>query len=173
VAWTLGAALAASSGGCSFLFVVPPHREDGSFDRLCSESKGAPVADVILGTLYLSSGLVAMGSSNKTVQASGGFSMGFAGAFLGSGIRGFSWTSECTELKKQYDPSVGERLRPRLRPGDLVPPRMPPPLAPSAPRPSSPADAAPAPPDDASTGTVAPAPTVPAKPAVRQQVDTE
>jgi hypothetical protein len=148
----LGAAFAASSGGCSFIFVdapnavISPH-DPPRYNTQCTENPAAPTLDIVLALLQAARTGYAFTRSESDYRgkllsrkADIGFGLSLTTLFTVSGIYGASSVSECSRAKRWVPADDDEpRSRPRLRPQDFTPPPMPPPLPPRTRVPSEPA----------------------------------
>ncbi len=144
-------------GGCSYLFVTPPHDSYGGSVVGCTTSKAAPAVDTLFVFTNVASAIYVAGKDNVSNKDTAvGFGLGVAALWLSSAIYGYSNTSKCEELlEEDYSPHYAPP-RPVRRPTWDAPPRTgaPPPAtgwsapvesAPAAPGPSSDPDAVPAP----------------------------
>ncbi len=139
VGWLVLAGLGASSGaGCSWLLMTPaysgPTKEP---NYACTDSAGPAGADIVLGTLELIGGAVAVSSSNPQQRSAGNIGFIFGGAFIGSAIHGFIASSECAELKgtapvRQSEPAPRSVLPRAAVRGQVPPPAGESPRAPRA-----------------------------------------
>jgi hypothetical protein len=144
----------------------------------CTESKAAPVLDVVMASLQLAGSVVALGSSNPKTRAASGFGIAFSGAFALSARDGFRSTDECAELKgdaQADEPTRSIAPHPASH-GFMAPPPGEPPRAPQPPpgpfdRPIPPQSPVPGTTPDAGPLPIAP-PAVRA-PAVPQRMDDE
>ncbi len=158
--------------GCSFIFIQPPHEDDG-YRRVttCTTSPVAPIIDTIFTlTNFGSAAYVASENNvtNKGTAVAAGLAVG--ALWLSSAIYGYYNTNRCSELQ------TGDDERPYRGPvhttgsgwgGPVAPRRAPPPPAP----PPAPAEVAPAPPAAAAApAEVAPSPQTPVVP---QQPDDD
>lgn len=113
VSQVLLVSLAASSAGCSFIFVRPPPSVDaGTIDsgsRRCTTSKVAPVLDTLFTGLQGARIVYAATASDKTysesqpISRSTDIALGItmAAVFLSSAVYGYVTTAKCSELNQR------------------------------------------------------------------------
>ena len=111
--------LVALAPGCSFVFVDAPPRHAPSFEtppreKVCTESRVAPIADSVIAALEAVRAAVALASSAETYQKAGlsrsweaGLGIGFSALFLSSALYGFVETHECARYYRS--PSLVSR----------------------------------------------------------------
>lgn len=120
VAVVTAATLAASTAGCSFLFVdPPPPLEDRPPIIHCTSSDILPVVDMLITAAQVMRTALALWASDAEYKTSAipreadvGIGIGLSALFLSSSVVGFRETSKCREMRATPEEPDG---RPRVR----------------------------------------------------------
>lgn len=103
---TLVALLTAISG-CSWLFVDKPPTDVEKGEQVsCTESKKAPITDVVLAAIMIISAVGIITNVDDTgATAAAGLYVGLGALFGVSAASGFMWTEKCAKLHDEYEES--------------------------------------------------------------------